>query len=271
MNKKTIALIGAGNMGSSLLAGLIKNGFSPEELRVCDPDVDKLQLLHREYNVFTTTHHEEVVKEADIVILAVKPHIMRTVLESIASIVQQKKSCLISVAAGIPEKNIQSWVGGNIAIIRCMPNTPALIGAGASALYANTFVNKNQHDYAETILRAVGMVVWVNDETEMDAVTALSGSGPAYFFLVIETLQAIGEELGLSKDISRLLTLQTAYGAACMALDSTESVSELRRRVTSPGGTTEAAIQVFIDEKLPDIFKKALKAAHSRSKELGSK
>jgi len=268
MDKTTITLIGAGNMGASLMAGLIRNGFPPQQLWITDPDTEKLQLLQRQFNVNTTTDNEDAVNRAEIVILAVKPQIMRTVLQSIAPAIQHKKPCIISVAAGIREENLQNWAGGHTAIIRCMPNTPALIGAGASALYANRFVNEKQHALAESILRAVGIIVWLENENDMDAVTALSGSGPAYFFRVIEAMQAVGEKLGLSSETARLLTLQTAYGAARMALESTESATELRHRVTSPGGTTEAAIQVLEKENIQEIFAKALDAACSRSKEL---
>lgn len=268
MNKTPITLVGAGNMGASLMAGLINNGFSPEQLWITDPDTDKLRLLQRQFNVHTTTNNEDAVNRAEMVILAVKPQIMRTVLQTIAPVIQYKKPCIISVAAGIREENLQNWAGGNTAIVRCMPNTPALIGAGASALYANHFVTEKQHALAESILRAVGIIVWLDNENDMDAVTALSGSGPAYFFRVIEAMQAVGEKLGLSRETARLLTLQTAYGAARMALESTESATELRRRVTSPGGTTEAAIHVLEKENIQEIFAKALDAACSRSKEL---
>lgn len=268
MNTNTITVIGAGNMGASLLTGLIANQFPPEQLCVIDPDTEKLQALKQKFNIKTTTHHDEAISSADVIILAVKPQIMNDVVKSISTIVQQKKPLVISVAAGIREEHLQNWFGGNIAIVRCMPNTPALIGAGATALYANPFVNTTQHELAESILRAVSMIIWLKNENDMDAVTALSGSGPAYFFLVIEALQAAGEKLGLPSDTARLLTLQTAFGAARMALESNDSAKQLRQHVTSPGGTTEAAIQVLEQEKIRDIFNKALDAACSRSKEL---
>lgn len=270
MSKHTLALIGSGNMGRSLLAGLIQHGFPEKQLWISDPDTEKLRTLQQQFNINTTTDNEQAVKEADVVILAVKPSIMPSVTKSIAPVVQIKKPCVISIAAGIPEKNLQSWLGGNIAIVRCMPNTPALIGKGASALYANHFVNDNDRKLAESILRAVGITVWLEQEKDMDAVTALSGSGPAYFLLLIELLQNIGESFGLSPETARLLTLQTALGTACMAEESTESARQLREHVTSKGGTTEAAINVLEKEKIRDIFEKALQAACSRSKELAN-
>jgi len=268
MHTNTIAILGAGNMGSSLLLGLIASQHPAKQLWIADPDADKLRLLQQQCHVHTTIHNEEAVQNADTVILAVKPQVMNRVVQALASIVQQKKPLVISIAAGIREECLQKGLGQNIAIVRCMPNTPALIRAGASALYANRFVNEKQHALAESILRAVGIVVWVKKEEEMDAVTALSGSGPAYFFLIIDALQKAGEKLGLSHETARLLALQTAFGAAKMALESDESVDELRRRVTSPGGTTEAAIGVLQKENIEEIFVKALDAAYSRSKEL---
>lgn len=270
MNTNTIAIVGAGNMGASLLTGLIANGFPSEQLWITDTESEKLQLLAQKFNVHTTTQNEEAIKQADVLILAVKPQIMHGLVQAIAPLIQQKKPLIISVAAGIREEHLQKWLGGNIAIVRCMPNTPALIRAGATALYANRFVNAKQHELAESILRAVSMIVWLKNENEMDAVTALSGSGPAYFFLVIEALQAAGEKMGLSSETARLLTLQTAYGAARMALESNDSVENLRHHVTSKGGTTEAAICVLENEKIRELFHKALHAACSRSKEIAA-
>ncbi len=268
MNTNRIALIGAGNMGASLLAGLIANQFPPQQLWIADPDVTKLNLLQKQFNVNVAQTNEEALETADVVILAVKPQIMATLAHQIAPCIQLKKPLIISVAAGIREEDLQTWLGGKVAIVRCMPNTPALIRAGATALYANSYVNAKQHELAESILRAVSMTLWLDNENDMDAVTALSGSGPAYFFLVIEALQAAGEKLGLSSEAARLLTLQTAFGACRMALESAQSANILRQQVTSPGGTTEAAIAVLEKEKLRDIFAHAVEAASLRAKEL---
>lgn len=270
MNTHHITLIGAGNMGKSLLAGLIANQFPHSQLWITDPETEKLDALQQQFRVNTTTRNEEAIETADVIILAVKPQMMHPVIQSIKQVVQQKKPLIISVAAGIRENDLQRGLGGNIAIVRAMPNTPALIGAGATALFANRFVNHKQHELAESILRAVSLIVWLDNENEMDAVTALSGSGPAYFFLVIEALQAAGEKMGLSSETARLLTLQTAFGAARMALESNESATELRQHVTSKGGTTEAAIHLLEKEKIRDIFMQALDAACERSKELAN-
>ncbi|HSW68701.1 MAG TPA: pyrroline-5-carboxylate reductase [Gammaproteobacteria bacterium] len=271
MITNTISIIGAGNMGTSLLAGLIANQYPAKKLWITDPDIEKLNILEKQFNIHTNIDNEAAIKNADVVILAVKPQVILNVVKPLASLIQERKTCVISVAAGIPEKTLQKALGGKVAIVRCMPNTPALIGAGATALYANSFVDKKQHELAESILRAVGMVIWLENEKDMDAVTALSGSGPAYFFLIMEALQAAGEKLGLPQKTACLLTLQTAFGAAKMALESNESAKTLRERVTSPGGTTEAAVHVMEKENLQNIILKALEAAHARSKELAER
>ncbi|EKD53683.1 MAG: hypothetical protein ACD_60C00160G0005 [uncultured bacterium] len=268
MNTATIAILGAGNMGTSLLSGLIATGLSPAKLWVTDPDLQKLHALQQQFNVQITQANEEAAKKADVIIFAVKPQIIANVAKSLSHIVQKQKPLIISIAAGIPEKSLEQWLGNQAAIVRTMPNTPALISAGATALHANNNVSSTQHNLAESILRAVGITVWLPKEKDMDAVTALSGSGPAYFFLVIEALQKAGQKLGLPEETARLLTLQTALGAARMALESNLSVAELRERVTSKGGTTEAALAVFEKGHIRDLFTEALHAAKTRSEEL---
>lgn len=270
MNKAIIAIIGSGNMGASLIGGLIADGYPANKIWVTDPSTTKLMHLKETFGVHTTTDNQTAVNTADIVLIAVKPQILPDVAKTLATPIQQRKPLVISIAAGIREYALQTWLGGNIPIVRCMPNTPALIGCGASALFANSHTSHEQRNTAESILRAVGLVVWLEDEKQMDAVTALSGSGPAYFFLVMEILQTIGEQLGLPKDIARLLTLQTGFGATRMALESTLSASELRQQVTSPGGTTERALQVLEKENIRQIFTDALTAATKRSEELAN-
>lgn len=268
MNTTRIAIIGAGNMGASLLGGLIKKGYAPENMWVSDPDQQKLNQLKQQLNVNVTTHNHEALKDVNVVILAVKPQILNSVTMEIAPLVQMNKPLILSIAAGIRIASIQHWIGESLPIVRAMPNTPALIGCGASALYANALVSAEQKNLAESILSAVGIAVWVDNERMMDAVTALSGSGPAYFFLIIEAMQNAGQELGLPKEISRLLTLQTAYGATRMALESSDDILKLRLNVTSPGGTTEQAIQVLEQDNIRDTFLKALYAANHRAEEL---
>lgn len=271
MNKitPTIAIIGAGNMGSSLLGGLINKNYAAGQLWATDSDAEKLHSLKQQFKIHTTTNNVEAVKTADVVIFAVKPQILQDVSEELASSIQKGNPLIISIVSGIRETNIQKWLGGGIPIVRTMPNTPALIGCGASALYANQYVSAQQRQLAESILCAVGIVVWLEEEQLIDAVTAVSGSGPAYFFLVIEALLNAAEKLGLTAETARLLVLQTAYGAARMALESNKQVVELRRNVTSPGGTTEQAIRVFEEKNIRGIFLEALQAAANRARELG--
>lgn len=268
MINATIAIIGAGHMGASLLGGLIAHQYPSENIVITDADTEKLSQLKKEFNMRIATDNVDAVSQADIVILAIKPQILANVAKQIAASVQQMKPLIISIAAGVKEDSIQAYLGHNIPIIRAMPNTPALVRCGATALYANQIVTKKQRDLAESILNAVGLAIWIEDEALMDVVTALSGSGPAYFFLVMEALEKGAINLGLPADTARLLTLQTAYGAAKMALDSDVDVAELRKRVTSPGGTTEAALLELEKHQIRDIFEKALLAAKIRSEEL---
>lgn len=267
MNIPTIAMIGAGNMGASLIGGIIKSGHPPEKIFACDHEAEKLKALQLKFRIATGTN-AEAAEIADILIFAVKPQSFAAAAKELAPLIQAKKPLIISIAAGVRAQSIQSWVGEKIGIIRAMPNTPALIGHGASALYANPNVTEHQKKLAEKILSAVGLAVWVDSEEHMDTVTALSGSGPAYFFLMMEALQNAAEQLGLSADTAKQLTLQTALGAAQMAMQSGKSLEELRRSVTSPGGTTEKAISVLEEHNIRDIFSKAVKSAKLRSHEL---
>lgn len=260
MDHSVISVIGAGNMGSSLIGGLIKHGHPSIALFAADPSEDKLHALKQAFHIQTTTDNQVAAAKASVLLLAVKPASCREVAIALASHLTQK-SLIISIVAGIREQSLQQWLGGEHAIVRAMPNTPALIGCGATGLFANSYVSTEQKSLAESILRAVGITVWLEDETLLDAVTALSGSGPAYFFHMMEALQKAGEELGLSAEIARLLTLQTALGAARMAMESGTSLTMLRQHVTSPGGTTEKAISVLDEHQLHELYKKALKAA----------
>ena len=268
MPNPVIAFIGAGNMATSIIGGLITKGFAAKSIIASDPHKASIDNVKTIAPIRTTMENTEAIVGADVVVLAVKPQLMKPVLQELADSIQQTKPLIISIAAGIETNSLNSWLGGNMAIVRCMPNTPALVQAGATALYANPQVNGAQKDLADQIMRAVGIALWVNDENTLDAVTAVSGSGPAYFFLVMEAIQAAGEQLGLSPDAAKQLTLQTALGAAQMAIASDDDSAELRRRVTSPGGTTERAIHVFEENGLRDIFTKALVACRDRSEEL---
>jgi pyrroline-5-carboxylate reductase len=268
MADSTLAFIGGGNMAGSLIGGLVTDGWDPGRIRVADPDAGRTKQLAERFSVITSLDNTEVIEGADAVILAVKPQQLHGVASQIAPAIHRQQPVVISIAAGIRETSLRDWLGEGTAIVRCMPNTPAMVQSGATALYANTRVSEPQRSLAESVLRAVGLALWVDDEDQMDAVTALSGSGPAYFFLFMEALQEAGTRLGLESGTARLLALQTAFGAAKMALESREDAATLRRQVTSPGGTTERAIEVFRQEGLEDIVLKALQAAAGRSREL---
>ncbi len=268
MNEIRVAFIGAGNMARSLIGGLIADGWDPARISVADPDREQLNAVAQLFQVHTETDNQQVSGQSDVVVLAVKPQIMNAVASAISAQIQARQPLVISVAAGIRGQDLQRWLGGRCALVRCMPNTQALVQSGATALYANDAVSREQKDLAESILRAVGLALWVDDEALMDAVTALSGSGPAYFFLVIEALEETARTLGLDAKSARLLAVQTAFGAAKMALESSEDAASLRRRVTYPGGTTEAALEVLESGGLRDLFQNALTAACERSKAL---
>ena len=268
MKTKKIGFIGGGNMASSLLNGLIASGHAPEKLWVSDINSDTLSQLADSLNVNTSSNNEDVLNEVDVVVLAVKPQILAEVAKNAAQLVQQRNTLVVSIAAGIKQSSLTDWLGDDIAIVRCMPNTPALVLTGATALHANAKVTNKQRDLAENILRSVGIALWVEDETALDAVTAVSGSGPAYYFLLMEAMEKTALELGLSTEMARLLVQQTALGAAKIALESSESPEQLRKRVTSPGGTTQQAIETFAQGGFSELVSKALHAARDRSIEM---
>ena len=268
MKTQKIGFIGGGNMASSLMSGLIASGHSPQQLWVSDINKDQLASLAANLQVNIAPNNEAVIQEAEVVVLAVKPQVLRQVAESVAGLVQQKKPLIVSIAAGITQASLSSWLGADTAIVRCMPNTPALVLTGATGLHANRNVTEEQRDLAENIMRSVGISLWVDDEGDLDAVTAVSGSGPAYYFLLMEAMEKAAEELGLDKHTARLLVQQTALGAAKIALESSESPEQLRKRVTSPGGTTQRAIETFEQGGFTELVSKAMQAARDRSIEM---
>lgn len=268
MNTRTIGFIGGGNMATSLMSGLIASGHSPQQIWVSDTASSALESHHAKLNVNVSTDNLKVVQEVDVVVLAVKPQVLREVALQIAPAIRQKKSLVVSIAAGISQTSLALWLGSDVPIVRCMPNTPALVLTGATALHANANVGDDQKDMAENILRAVGLSLWVEDESQLDAVTAVSGSGPAYFFLMMEAMEQAAVEMGLDEHTARLLVQQTALGAAKIALESEESPGQLRVRVTSPGGTTQKAIETFQQNGFSALVSKALLAARDRSIEM---
>lgn len=269
MSEERIAFIGGGNMARSLVAGLLADGYQASCIHVSEPDSDKRMELAKHLRVHVHEDNQEAILEADAVVVAVKPQIIKTVLEPLGARLREQQSLVISIAAGVREPDVSRWLGGQVAVVRTMPNTPALVRAGATALYANEHVSQSQRDRAESLLRAVGVTQWLDDESLLDVATALSGSGPAYFFLLMEILETATSELGLPQQSARLLTLETALGAARMALESGEDPADLRRRVTSPGGTTEAATHVLENGEAHELFRRAIQAATDRARELG--
>lgn len=265
MKKEKIGFIGGGNMAGSLIKGLIADDYPADNIWVSDPDATKLDSFREQLGVTISANNGELAESVSILVLAVKPQILRAVLLEIAETVSRKSMLVVSIAAGIRASDIDKWLGGAAAVVRCMPNTPALVGSAATALFANERVTASQRDQAESIMRSVGLIVWVDEERLLDAVTAVSGSGPAYFFLMMEAMETVAVEMGLSQKTARLLVQQTALGAAKLALEATEAPVELRHRVTSPGGTTEQAINSFEENNFRQIVKEALVAAKERS------
>jgi len=263
----SIAFIGGGNMSSSLIGGLLAGGTPAQGITVAEPDADRRELIAERFGVNTCADNTDTLG-SDVVVLAVKPQVMQTICRELAASAAVRAPLYISIAAGIRAAAVEHWLDAPVSLVRCMPNTPALLQCGATGLFANHRVEDTQRALAEQILQAAGITAWVEDEAELDAVTALSGSGPAYFFLLMEAMQSAGEELGLDAATARRFTLQTALGAARMAAESDDDPAQLRARVTSKGGTTERAISSFTAAGFQQLVLDALRAAHARSVEL---
>ena len=267
VNKPKLAFIGGGNMAKSLVGGLLEKGFYSKNITVSDPLEKNLNQLSQRFGVNTTSDNSVAVRNADLVVLSIKPQIMQSVCKALVVSLKNMPP-IISIAAGIPLESLEKWLGKDTPIIRCMPNTPALVQTGAAGLFANSNVNQKQRDLAQEIFNAVGICCWLEKEDDIDLVTAISGSGPAYFFLFMETMEKVAIDLGLSQEISRKLILQTALGAAKMATKSDNNPAELREQVTSPHGTTEKAIDTFIQKDILGLFEKAIGNAVKRAKEM---
>jgi pyrroline-5-carboxylate reductase len=262
-----IVFIGGGNMAGALVGGMAQAGYPMENVWIVEPDSDKHGAL-RQHAGLNVTEQSDAADDAAVIVLAVKPQILQSVSRSLAAKVQKNKALVVSIAAGIRANDLSRWLGGNVSIVRAMPNTPSMVQTGATALLANQHCETEHRQLAEMILRAVGLTVWVESEAQMDAVTAVSGSGPAYYFMFMEAMCASGIKLGLDSETSRLLTVQTALGAAKMALESKEDLSTLRSKVTSPNGTTYAATQSFEANGLQDVVEQAMQACAQRSEDM---
>ena len=262
-----IAFLGGGNMAHAIIGGLLQKGFSAGGISVVDVDPAARTRLRQQYHVITTSDIAEAVSDARAVVLAVKPQQLHAMAASLRACLSDH--LVISIAAGIRTADLSRWLGGYARIVRAMPNTPALVLAGVSALYAMQGADEQDRQAAESILESVGATLWVEQEALMDAVTAVSGSGPAYVFYIMEAVIQAAEELGLSAPAARQLTLDTFYGAACLARASSESVTLLRERVTSKGGTTERAIRTLDAQQIKQHMAEAVRQAALRSRELG--
>ena len=267
MSKPALTFIGGGNMATSLVGGLLEQGYPPHSITVSDPLAENRDRLQQQFGINITSDNLTTAKNADVIVLAVKPQVMKQVAQELAPSLAHHPM-IISIAAGISLESLQQWLGQDTPIVRCMPNTPALVQMGAAGLFANAHVSTEQKASATEILGAVGISCWLDKEADIDAVTAVSGSGPAYYFLIMEAMEQVGMELGLSQAVSRQLTLQTALGASKMAMESDVEPAELRRRVTSPGGTTQRAIETFIEGDITELFRKAMTGAVERAEEM---
>lgn len=266
----TVAFIGGGNMARSLIGGLVARGQSPGAIRVAEP-VDALRdALQRDFGVTCVEHAGIAAEGAAVWVLAVKPQVMRQVCTELSALAQAQRPLVISIAAGITAGQLDRWLGGGQAVVRAMPNTPALLGVGITGLHANARTGADQRERAAGLLEAVGPTVWIDDESRMDAVTAVSGSGPAYVFLLAEAMQAAGIAQGLAPEAARALVRQTLLGAATMLTQSDEPADVLRTRVTSPGGTTQAAIETFEAGGFRDLVARAIAAATERGRQLSA-
>ncbi|USP42426.1 pyrroline-5-carboxylate reductase [Acinetobacter sp. XS-4] len=259
-----ICFIGGGNMAQALIGGLISRGLPPTRITVSDP-VEQIRQLLQEKEVHVTQDNVAAIQNADVVVLAVKPQVLATVLRPLKGLLSDK--LVISIIAGAEIQTISNLIDSN-RIVRVMPNTPALVQTGAHGIYANDVVGALDRELTSQILAATGLTIWVNSEAQIDAVTAVSGSGPAYFFYLMESMIRAGKNLGLDEKVATALTLQTALGAAQMAITSSNTPSELRKNVTSPNGTTQAALEVFDRAQISQNIQSALAAAQKRSQEL---
>jgi pyrroline-5-carboxylate reductase len=265
-----IGFIGGGNMAQAIIHGLLQAGHQPDRISCADPSADQRAAVGAINNkIKLTDDNGALAAGCDVLVLAVKPQIMAGVAEKLADSQRAGDQLIVSIAAGITLQSLIGWFGPAASIVRVMPNQPSLISAGMSGLCATDNVDTNSQKAATYLLTAIGEAAWFDDEQLIDAVTAVSGSGPAYFYLIMEVMQEIAGELGLDKETARLLCTQTALGAARVAVHDDEDLATLRAQVTSPGGTTAAALDVLENAGIRDIFRRALVAARDRSVELG--
>jgi len=266
-NKSVIGFIGAGNMAYALIKGLINNGYGAENIKISDIDKSLLSSRKEELGLGTYTDNTALIATCDIVVLAVKPQVMSDVCKGLQGKVKSNH-LFVSIAAGIRANDICRWLDGDFALVRTMPNTPAQVKQGATGLFANDLVSNEQKNIVTSILSSVGDCFWVAEEKLIDAITAISGSGPAYFFLMMQSMTQAGMALGLDEETASALSVKTALGASTMAASSDDDPKQLRANVTSPNGTTQAAIESFQDQNFEGIVVNAARAAYKRAQQL---
>lgn len=266
MSNDFIGFIGGGNMTRAIAAGLVEGRYPAEDLLIAEPAIEQRAALARDLpGVIIEESNQDVARRASTVVLAVKPQVMRQVCEEIAATVQKVQPLIVSVAAGIRSIDIDAWLGGGLAVVRVMPNQPALLRLGASGLFANERTTEEQKKRATGIMSAVGHVVSVDSDADIDSVTAISGTGPAYFYLLIDMMIKSAQNFGLDPQAARILTIETAKGAAAIADAEDETMQSLIDRVRSPGGTTTAAFESLEADHVRDIFARAFEAARDRA------
>ena len=268
MSHFELTILGAGNMGRALIGGLLRHGMRPEQIAVGESQEAARTALSREFGVAATGDNGAAISRANLIVLAVKPYHAGSVLTPLASQLQQRRPVVLSVVAGVRIETLQSWCGAGVPVIRTMPNRAALVGAGASGLFAAPEVDAAHRAMAAQIMQSVGEIFWVATEDALDVVTALSGSGPAYFFLLAEAMAKAGVDLGLPQDTARRLSIATLHGAGLLAQVGDGDLARMRAEVTSKGGTTEAAVRILQDAGFEALIGRALAAAASRSREL---
>ena len=264
-----IAFIGGGNMARAIAGGLLRGGMHATNIFISEPREEQCEKLRKEfYGTFVSTDNKAVSNAAEIILFAVKPQILKSVCHELRETIQKTKPLIISIAAGPSIKDIDQWLGGNMAIVRVMPNQPAMIDQGVSAMFANSLTQRENCLLAEKIMSAVGKALWLEKESQMDAVTAISGTGPAYFYLLIDIMIKAAIENGMNPEISRMLAVETARGASALSASSPETMTSMIERVRSPGGTTMAALEYLDSKEARKIFSKAIDVARERAKEL---
>lgn len=268
MSHIELTVLGAGNMGRALIGGLLRHGMRPEQITVGESQESARTMLSRELGIAATADNAAAIRRANLIVLAVKPHDAAAVLAPLAADLQRARPTVLSVAAGVRIETLQSWCGAGVPVIRAMPNRPAFVGAGATGLFAPPEVDASRREVAAQIMRSVGEVVWVATEDALDVVTALSGSGPAYFFLLAEAMAKAGVDLGLPADTARRLSIATLHGAGLLAQSSDGDLERLRAEVTSKGGTTEAALRTLQAAGFNELVGRAIEAAAQRGREL---